>query len=565
MLEVDFSDPIAQPPIRLRGRQQEWVDAVESDLLTYSRVLVVASPGTGKTTVFGVLGFNVAQRGGKMLVLENRDRLTRQTADRLSKETGLQVDVEMAGEHASPFAPIVVACVQSISRENRLTGFTPDHFSIVVVDEAHFALAKSYERIIRYFHYGADSLREDWMQPEDGTYEPIARIVGFTGTPDIGERRNLGSLFQKRSVDYSYLEAVQDGWLVGPVQKSIPVKIDLRKLRAQSGPLGMDFKADDLSRAIAPIIGQLADQIVEHASDRKTMAFLPSVECARMMDAALKERGVRDSWYVSGECLDVDEKTEAFVSAGRGSVLSHCALYVYGIDFPDVDAIGWFRATLSRAFYIQGVSRATRLLLPKEVLEACVTADDRLAAIANSSKRDFLVFDPLFVHERIDLLDAYDLYADRIEVKQKMKAAGKLTPEAAQNGKRDFLAALAKEARKHARKAARTIDPLSWALSIGDSAIANYVPETDADRRPVTPGQMGFFQKNKIDATAINCQGLASKIIGRYLYRMDKKLATASQLSFLRQLGLDDQEAAKMSARDASATIDRVLVEKRNR
>lgn len=561
-LEVEWGDPEPpRPNIVLRGHQGQWVEDIERDLATFSRILAVAPGGCGKTEIFSVLAFNAHHRGQRTLILANRDRLVRQTAMRVARSTGLEVDMEMAEHHASPFSTIVVASVQTLSRTNRLTGFDAEHFHLVVADECHFSMAPSHQKILRYFHYGSIAIEETWPTPADGMYQPKARIVGFTATPDIGERRSLMEFFQTRSVSYSYLEAVRDGWLIGPVQKSIPVKIDLRQFKAISTPLGMDFSATEVGKAMVPIIRELAGQIKEHAADRKTMCFVPSVECARLMAAALKEMGMQ-AFMAAGEYEGTERETEEFVAAGPGSVLSNAMIYGFGIDFPDVDCIAWYRATLSRAFYIQGVYRASRVVLPAGVLEACVDADARLRAIAASTKPSYLILDPLFVSDRIDLLDAYDLFTDKSEVKQAMKASGKLTPEAAEKGTRDFLAALAKEARKHARKASRTIDPISWAVTINDTAITNYVPETDRDRRQVTEGQAEFFRKNKIDASKITMAGLASKVIGRYMVRLQNNLATASQLSFMKQLGLPDDEAVRLTQREAGAVIDKLLAEK---
>ncbi len=576
ILEVDFADePVVAPSrITLRGHQADWLDALETDLLTHTRLLAVAPGGVGKTTLFAALAARHHARGIRTLVLENRDRLTRQTADRIRNETGLDVDVEMGDDHASPFAPIVVASVQTLGRINRLTGFADDQFGLIVPDEAHFSMAAQWQRILCYFHYGAESLNDGWVAPPDGTYEPKGRIVGFTATPDIGSKRSLTEFYQtvqrepegmpNWSVNYSYLEAVRDGWLVGPVQKNIPVKIDLRKYKATHTPNGTDFKTSDLSAALIPIIEELAEQTAQEARHKKTIAFLPSVECAQMMADALTRRGMR-AIFVSGECLDASDKTDAFAAAGPGTVLCNCCLYVYGVDFPDVDCIAWYRATISRAFYIQGVYRGTRVLLPKGVLEACATAEERRAAIAASKKTHLLIIDPLFVSDRIDLLDAYDLFSDKPKVKEAMKASGELSPEAAEKATRDFIKSLNREAKKHARKAARTIDPLAWAVSLGDSALASYQPENGWESAPATPGQLDFLRKQGMATENIKTKGLASKIIGRLMTRIGLGLARPAQLDFMHKLGIDEQMAATLSMAEASALIDRTLAEKRAR
>ncbi len=561
--DIEFGDDPA--PVRkfaLRGRQPEWLETIWTDLQTYSRTLVVAPGGVGKTTIFAALASRAHQHGIKTLVLENRDRLTRQTADRIRKETGLEVDVEMGDMHASPYAPIVVGSVQTLGRVNRLSGFQDNHFGIIVPDEAHLSLAPQWQRILQYFHYGADSLLEGWVVPPDGTYAPKGKVVAFTATPDIGDNRNLGEFYQHCSVDYSYLEAVNDGWLVAPVQKCIPVKIDLRKYKSASTPNGNDFRTADLSQALIPVIEELATQIVVEASEKKTIAFLPSVECARMMTEALTRMGLK-AIFVSGECLDVDEKTEEFVASGAGTVLCNAVLYTYGVDFPDVDCIAWFRATISRAFYKQGLYRGTRVL--PGVIDGLNTAEERREAIALSAKPSLLILDPMFVSDRIDLLDAYDLFTDKPEIKDRMKKAGDLSPEAAEKAERDFLKSLEKEAKKHARKKARVINPLAFALSIGDEALAHWEPVTSWDSAPPTADQLTFLQRQGLDVSQIKFKGLANKIIGRVVARLKLHRATVRQMSLMAQLGLDEQTCATISESEATALIDRTLAEKKAR
>jgi superfamily II DNA or RNA helicase len=556
-LEVDFGEPV----FKLRGHQPQWLENIDADLKTYCRVLAVAPGGVGKTTLFAALGHRFHTRGLKTLVLANRERLAGQTAKRIRAETGLEVDLEMAEHHASPFAPIVVASIQTLGRINRLTGFSDSHFGLVVPDEAHFSTSPTWQRVMNYFHYGAESLQDEWMRPPDGTYTPKCRIAGFTATPDIGERKSLAEYYQpverdgqrQWSVNYSYLEAVRDGWLVKPIQKCIPVKIDMRKYRAGGTSHGTDFKDADVSAALIPVIEELADQIVQHASDRKTMAFLPSVECARMMTDALGRRGL-NAIFVSGECDDADAKADAFSAAGPGTVLSNAQIYGFGVDFPDVNCIAWFRATLSKAFYVQGIYRGTRVL--PGIIDGLETAEERRAAIAVSPKNSVLILDPLFVSDRIDLCDSYDLFTDDAQVKKKMKSLGPPSEETAQEAERDFVKALNKAAKKAERKAARVINPLAWAMSLGDAALKDYVPQSGWESAPPTTGQIEFIRRQGMATDGITSKGLASKIIGRLMTRIKLQLATPSQLDFLRKLGYDDQQCATLTMREASDLLD---------
>lgn len=520
-----------------------------------SRFLLADFTVTHNSTIFAALASRYHKRGLKTLVLTNRDMLARQTAGRIQKETGIDVEIEMGGDTASPFAPVVVGSVQTLMRMNRLTSFADDHFGLVVGDEAHFSLATGWQRVLNYFHYGKSSLQDGWSAPPNGTYECKAVVAGFTATPDIGEKKNLGEFYAHRSVNYSYLEAVNDGWLVPPIQKTIPVKVDLRKYKVQRGLGGTDFKASDLTEAMIPIIESLAEQIVIEAHDRKTMAFLPSVECAKMMNDALCRRGI-NSTYVSGECSDGDEKTEMFRRSGAGSALCNAQIYNFGVDFPDVNCVAWMRATLSKAFLIQGLYRGSRVM--PGVIDGLNTPEERRAAIANSAKPNMLILDPLFVSDRIDIMDAYSLFTDKPEVRERMKNGDGLSAESAQKAERDFLKSLEREAKRTANRKARTFDPLAFAVSIGEESLSTWQPSSTADLRPPTKGQIEFLKRQHADTTHIKYFYQAQKLIGRLVMRMEAGLATPNQLSFLAQLGFNEQDASKLTIAQAGAVIDQI-------
>jgi superfamily II DNA or RNA helicase len=532
----------------LRGNQPRWVEAIESDETKAARLLVVAPGGIGKSSVMSVLASRKAERGIRTLVTENREHLVEQTAARIEKESGLNVDIEMAGSRASPYAECVVGSVQSLGRPNRLTGFAETHFGQVISDECHFCLAPQPARILNYFHFGAASLAEGWTMP--ATYKPLSTVIGFTASPDIGSKKNLGSFFQKQSVNYSYLEAIEDGWLVGLKEINIPVTIDTRKFRRKQTTEGADFNHADQAAAIAPIIKELAQQVVIHAHDKKTIAFLPSVDTARMMAETLKAMGM-NAIFVSGECLDKSDKTDLYNMSPKGTVLCNCALVAYGVDFVDTDCIAIFSAVLSKANYIQKLYRSTRVL-PGLVRDS-MTADERRAAIAASAKPFSTVLSPFFVSDRIDICAPYDLFGIPPESRKKMPKDGDLTKT---ERIRDGITALEKAADKHAHKQARTINPVSFALAVGDQALAHYVPETAAELAKPSREILDLLLKHDIDTTRIKNAGEAQKQLDRLRERDRLGLATPSQLNQLQLcLKWPVDKTILMSAKQAGVLI----------
>ena len=539
-------------PFRLREYQREWMaKTAEAKAAGFSRLLLDAVGGSGKTSFAAAIALQEWRDGqGRTLILENRIQLVEQTAKRLRDETGLEVDIEMGEHRASPYAAVVIASVATIGRIKNLTSWTDTHFRVVFADEAHNSVSALFLRVMRYFHYGADSLAEGWGAPKDGEYQPKALIIGITATPDTHGKRNLGNFYQKFVARYSYLEAIEDGWLVGIKEVNIPVRIDTRKFRRKATDHGTDFSAEDESAAIIPVIEELAGQIVKLAAKRKTMCFLPSKECATLMAGALNRLGLR-ALYVLGECLDRDEKTDAFRDAGPGICLCLCAMYVEGTDFPDVDTVAWMRPTLSPAFYKQGIYRCSRTL-PGLVNDE-MGAEGRRAAIAASRKPYSLLISPFFVSDKIDIMSVVDLFVDPV-LKEKMKKAPVEFTDAEKI--RDFIAALEKAADKHQHRQARTIDPVKFSLSLGAEKIAAYVPQTSADAAPATREELDVLLEAGLDTSQIKSSGQAQKLIGTLRERDRLGLATPKQMIQLTlRLKIPEEQAAMMRKNQAGAII----------
>lgn len=499
------------------------------------------------------------------MILAHTDELLEQAIDKLHRTTGLLAAKEKAGDTASPYASVVVASIQTLSRENRLRGFPDDHFSLVIVDEAHRSLAPSYQRVLNYFHFGKESLDEGWKAPEPGMpYQPKARVLGVTATPDRGDKRTLGEFFQKCAFEYGLLEACRDGYLVRPFVKNIPaeqVKIDLRGIKMSKISGQSDFDVSELGQRITPFLRVIARHIFEEARDRKTVCFLPSIETARLLAGALKENGLNAN-FVSGACPDRELKIADFHAAGQGSVICNAMLLTEGWDCPDASCIVVLRPTKIRALYTQCVGRGTRPL--PGVIDGLATKEQRLEAIAASAKPNLMLLDFLWLTDRLDLVKPIDLVASSPELRKKMEErpeADLIECEAAAS--RDLLKALEEAAKRNARKKARVIDPLAWAVSLGDAALAGWEPESKWDELPPTAGQIEFLQKQGIDTTNLTCRGLASKILDRVVSRMRLRLCTPKQLSLMAQLGLDEHTCALLTVAEATKKIDETIRERK--
>jgi superfamily II DNA or RNA helicase len=537
---------------RLRDYQQACIAAVEEGWRGHSRLLIVLGTGGGKTVIFSHLAKMEVERGGKVLILAHTDELLDQAIDKLQRSTGLFADKEKADSRASPFASVVVASVQTLHRDARLTSFPHDHFSLVIVDESHRVLAKSYQKILAWFHFGPASREEGWKMPSPAVnHDHFARVLGVTATPDRGDRRNLGEFYARCVFDHGMLQLCRDGYLVRPIVKNIPLQIDIRGVKKTAG----DYDASEVAHKIAPFLKQIAQAVALHARDRKTVVFTPSVETARLMAEALAAEGI-DASFVSGSCPDRHAKIETFHGKGNGSAIANAMLLTEGWDHAEVSCIVPLRITKIRSLLTQCVGRGTRPLTG--IIDGLDTVEERLAAIAASAKKDLLVFDFLWLADRLDLVGPVDLFASNPEIRKAMlKSKHTDLLKAEEEAQRDFLKALEKEARKHQHKQPRTIDPLAWAVSVGDAMLASYVPDSAQDAAPPTRQELEFLLSQNIDTSVVKTSGLAQKLISRVIERKKLGLASIKQLNFLKQLGVPEEQAALMKASQAGAIIGR--------
>ena len=172
--------------MELRPYQEESRQAVFDEWAKgHNKTLLVLPTGTGKTIVFAKITEECIRRGKRVLILAHRGELLDQAADKLSAATGLKCAVEKAEETCrNSFYRVTVGSVQTLMRESRLSRFSDNYFDVIIIDEAHHSISDSYQKILRYFEN--------------------SKVLGVTATPDRGDMKNLGQVFD--SLAYEYLK-----------------------------------------------------------------------------------------------------------------------------------------------------------------------------------------------------------------------------------------------------------------------------------------------------------------------------------------------------------------------
>lgn len=329
--------------MKLRDYQEEAVQAVLGGWQSKSSGLVALPTGSGKTVVGIELLKRVVKPGDRTLWLAHRDELIRQPEERI-RAWWKEADVGIVkAEENEVDRPVLIGSVQTVHRVKRIRQLLEaGPIDYLVVDEAHHSCAKTYRKIIT-------ALIEA---------NPHIKTVGFTATPQRADGESLGKIFETVFYQKSVIWMIQHGYL-SPV-KGLQIKTDLNfsHIKTRRG----DFDTGELAAALEAgnWVELVADAIMEHASDRKTIVFTLLIKQSQALVEELVARGVK-AGHVDGN-TPIDERRATLSAFKRGDiqVISNAAVLTEGVDIPDADCAAMARPTRSQTAYIQMAGRVLR-------------------------------------------------------------------------------------------------------------------------------------------------------------------------------------------------------------
>jgi len=507
--------------MQLRPYQEQAKDAILGEWNGgVQKTLLVLPTGTGKTIVFSKLAEECVASGDRILILAHRGELLDQAADKLRQATGLGCAVEKAEDTCiGSFFRVVVGSVQSLMRPKRLATFPKNYFNKIIVDEAHHVVSDSYMRVLDHFS--------------------DAKVLGVTATPDRGDMKNLGQVFDSLAYEYTLPKAIKDGYLCPIKAQTIPLKLDLTSVSIQAG----DFKTADLGNALEPYLEQIADEMAVTCKGRKSVVFLPLIKTSQKFRDILVSKGIRAA-EVNGESKDRAEVLSAF-DAGEYDVLCNSMLLTEGWDCPTVDCIVVLRPTKIRSLYAQMVGRGTRL---------------------SPGKENLLLLDFLWHTERHELCHPAHLICESEDVAKKMteniQVAGCPVDieEAETQAESDVVAqremALAKQLSEMKHRKRKLVDPLQFEMSIQAEDLASYTPSFGWEMMPPSAAQLASLEKMGIFPDEVDSAGKATKLLDRLNARRSEGLTTPKQIRFLESKGF--QHVGTWDFQSAKNLIDRI-------
>ena len=354
--------------IQLYEYQKDMLRQIEDAFVTHQSVMVQMPTGTGKT----VLISEVVKREERRVknpcvwIVVHRRELVEQIKETLERRLGTSLDAEREKSNV-----IEVFSIQWLSRHYQELEERP---SLIVIDEAHHAVAKTYEEVMNAY--------------------PNAKKLGVTATPCRLTRRGFTDLFEVLLCSHSIPKFIKEGYLsdfdyisLNPNSED-QKKIDGLEKRAADG----DYSIAEMQEVLdcKPSIERLYQTIKEFAAGKKGIVYAINIEHAEHIAEYYREQGLAAVSISSKTPKEERRRMIELFKEGSAGDKPYCAslslfttvgqdetpkeiqilvnvdLFGEGFDCPDVEFIQLARPTLSLAKYLQMVGRGLRVAKGKE-------------------------------------------------------------------------------------------------------------------------------------------------------------------------------------------------------
>ena len=337
--------------IKLFDYQEDMKERIEKALRLHRSVMAQMPTGTGKTYLLTAVIDSFVNNNPmeKVWIVAHRRELVSQI-----DETVRKFHSYYASDTSSLLSSVKAMSIQWLMRHYDEIEEEP---GIIVIDEAHHALAKTYKEMWERF--------------------PKAKFLGLTATPCRLNGKGFTDLFDVLVQSWSVPEFISKGRLA--TYDFVSIKSDgvtqrlIDSLQKRGADGDYQNKEMDMLLNKKPTIERLYQSLEEFGKDRKGIVYAINISHAQKITKLYQENGVK--------AIAIDSKTpaterqqdiEAF-KKGDIQVLVNVDIFSEGFDCPDVEFVQLARPTLSLAKYLQMVGRGLRVAKGKK---NCVIIDN---------------------------------------------------------------------------------------------------------------------------------------------------------------------------------------------
>lgn len=370
--------------------QQEILDKLEAEreVRGYTRNLVVAATGTGKTVISALDYKRIKKKNSdkpcRLLFVAHREEILRQsmyTFRAVLKDANF--GELFVGNYKPESIDYLFLSVQTFNSQDFTEKTTPVFYDYIIVDEFHHAAAPTYQKLLSYY------------QPQI--------LLGLTATPERMDGKSILPYFNHRIAAEIRLPEAINRKLLCPFQYfGVTDTVDLDQLKWVSG----GYDKTELSN-LYTISGTIAQRRADHVvssllkyvtdiNDVKGLGFCVTVDHAEFMSGYFNEHGI-PSMYLTGQSPDEERKlAKDKLVKGEVRFIFVVDIYNEGVDIPEVNTVLFLRPTESLTIFLQQLGRGLRLAEDKECLTVLdfigqanrkYNFEDKFAALLSNTSR----------------------------------------------------------------------------------------------------------------------------------------------------------------------------------
>ena len=337
--------------IRLFDYQEDMVKRIEKAFSLHRSVMAQMPTGTGKTYLLtaAIDSFVEDNPNTKVWIVAHRKELVSQIEETIKKFYSYS-----SSKNKSLLVSVKAMSIQWLARHYNEIEEEP---GMIVIDEAHHALAKTYKEMWERF--------------------PKAKFLGLTATPCRLNGKGFTDLFDVLVQSWNIPEFISKGRLA--TYDFVSIKSDgvtqrlIDSLQKRGADGDYQNKEMDMLLNKRSSIERLYQSFEEYGKDRKGIVYAINISHSKKIMELYQEHGIK--------AVAIDSKTpaaerqadiEAF-KKGDIQVLVNVDIFSEGFDCPDVEFVQLARPTLSLAKYLQMVGRGLRVAKGKK---NCVIIDN---------------------------------------------------------------------------------------------------------------------------------------------------------------------------------------------
>lgn len=313
-----------------------------------NKAFYIVATGLGKTVIAATIVRELWSRGcRRILVLCHATDLAQQLEQgfwsQITKE--VPTSVFLGGIPPRDTEGISFGLYQSLY--GYLPGIEEDRFDVVIVDEAHHAMAYGFRACL------------DHLKPKF--------LIGMTATPWRGDGQNLNIVFGEPLAKVSLVDGMALGFLSKVDYRIFCDNVnwdDMHNISKKKLSIRDLNKRLFLPQRDEAVITEIQN-VVNTVPNPRIAIFSPSIEHSNRFAAMLSAAGIPTAALSTSDKAERRKRLLGFAS-GNYSAVTAVDVMNEGIDIPDVNILVFLRATHSRRIFVQQLGRGLRLSDGKE-------------------------------------------------------------------------------------------------------------------------------------------------------------------------------------------------------